>query len=169
MSEFLVNVADLLHHAGARRAVSIEAPLPGLDVGAAHIDAPVSCNVQLEQVSEGILARGEVAGTWNADCSRCLIAISRPFSVRMAELFETSPAEGETYPLVDETIDLDAPMRDAIAAALPVAPLCREDCQGLCPICGIDRNSQTCTCSFETTDPRWDALSALNISSDEPN
>lgn len=167
MSESAINVADLLHHPGSRRAVTLDIPLSGFELGAARLAEPVHCELILEQVSEGVVARGELSSRWSAACSRCLTDIDRDVTVRMAELFEPAPIDGETYPLVDETIDLDAPLRDAIAGVLPAAPLCRDDCAGLCPICGIDRNTNTCDCRIDTTDPRWDALAALQLQPEE--
>ncbi len=54
-------------------------------------------------------------------------------------------------------------MRDALLLDLPVAPLCRDDCAGLCPSCGIDRNQSTCDCDMTIPDPRWDALRELTF------
>lgn len=59
-------------------------------------------------------------------------------------------------------LDLGTWTRDAVAEALPPVILCREDCAGLCPTCGIDRNTASCDCAQEATDSRWDALRALS-------
>ena len=163
MSEFITNVADLLHHPGARRAFVLDAPLAGLDEGAVRLPDPLHCDIVLEQVPDGVVVRGRVTGAWSAECSRCLKPITEPFAVAVAELFEADPIEGETYPLVDEAVDLDAPIRDAVAGVLPVAPVCGEDCAGLCPVCGVDLNTTTCDCDLSTPDTRWDALRNLKI------
>jgi uncharacterized protein len=77
------------------------------------------------------------------------------------ERFGDAPiAEDELYPIVDDTIDLGPLVRDAIVLELPMAPLCREDCRGLCPQCGADRNEGDCSCAAPK-DPRWANLDVL--------
>jgi uncharacterized protein len=58
-------------------------------------------------------------------------------------------------------IDISAPIREALLLELPLKPLCRADCRGLCPVCGANRNRETCECTVEKTDSRWDALRDL--------
>jgi uncharacterized protein len=77
---------------------------------------------------------------------------------------ETNPsddADEETYPLGADHLDLVPLARDAILLNLPLAPLCREDCVGLCPICGADLADGDCGCEEDSGDPRWAALDAL--------
>ena len=62
-----------------------------------------------------------------------------------------------------EEIDLELPVRDALLLDLPTAPLCREDCAGLCPACGADQNETSCDCDLSIPDPRWDALRELTF------
>lgn len=83
--------------------------------------------------------------------------------VSVDELFESEAVAGETYPLDGEILDLEPLIRDALVLELPQAPVCRVDCEGLCPECGIDRNVQTCTCAPEHLDPRWAALQSLDL------
>ena len=61
----------------------------------------------------------------------------------------------------DETIDLGEVVREQFYLALPMKPLCRETCKGLCPVCGANRNRETCTCETTWVDPRLEALKAL--------
>jgi uncharacterized protein len=61
----------------------------------------------------------------------------------------------------DETIDLGEVMRDEFYLALPMKPLCKDDCKGLCPVCGVNRNRETCACKADWVDPRLEALKAL--------
>jgi uncharacterized protein len=64
--------------------------------------------------------------------------------------------------VADRTLDLAAWTRDAIAEAVPATFLCRDDCAGLCPTCGANRNEADCGCVVHETDPRWDALRELS-------
>ncbi len=165
MTPFRTNVADLLHRPGSRRALRLEAPLPGLAVTGSAVpdDAPVAIDVLLERVPEGIVVRGVVRAPWDGPCSRCLRPVTGVVESQLQELFETEPLEGETYPLAHDHVDLALPMRDAVLLELPIAPLCRDDCAGLCPVCGRDRNDDPCSCEQTTPDPRWAALSQLEL------
>jgi uncharacterized protein len=165
MTTLRCNVADLLHHPGSRRTVHLEAPASELGgVGGSRVaDRPLAVDVTLERVPDGVVVRGRVAGEYMAQCSRCLAPITRELSESVDELYEPDPVEGETYRLDGDELDLEPAVRDAILLDLPVAPLCREDCAGLCPVCGTDRNVAPCTCDTSFPDPRWDALRALTF------
>jgi uncharacterized protein len=82
--------------------------------------------------------------------------------VRPEHLDDTD--EAETYPLAGDTLDLAPMARDAVLLELPLAPLCREDCVGLCPTCGADRNEQPCDCDQLLANPAWAALDSLRVS-----
>jgi uncharacterized protein len=73
---------------------------------------------------------------------------------------EGADLDDEAYPLAGDVLDLEPLARDAVLLDLPLAPLCAEDCLGLCPQCGINRNEETCSCE-EPADPRWSALDSL--------
>ncbi|HEX4865395.1 MAG TPA: DUF177 domain-containing protein, partial [Acidimicrobiales bacterium] len=67
----------------------------------------------------------------------------------------------ETYPLEGEFLDLQPLVRDALLLELPLAPLCSDECRGICPTCGADLNAGGCACVEKPADPRWAALDAL--------
>ena len=158
-------VADLLRRPGAQRDVSIDAPLPDLAAGPVAVppDAAVHIDATLERIPEGIVVRGEVDVVWAAECSRCLKPVQGTLAVGIDELFEPHPIDGETYLLDHDVIDLDQVVRDNVLLELPPAPHCREDCRGLCPTCGADRNEAECGCVEETSDPRWAELRSLEL------
>lgn len=165
MSDLRSNVADLLHHPAARRTVRIETDASDLGgVGGARLaDDALIVDVVLERVPDGIVVQGTVEATYDAQCSRCLRPITRTVSNHVRELFEPDPIDGETYPLEGEEIDLELPVRDTLLLDLPAAPVCREECAGLCPQCGVDRNESDCDCDPNPPDPRWDALKSLTF------
>jgi DUF177 domain-containing protein len=160
-----IMVADLLRRPGAKRAVQLEAPVPDLGAGTTlvSVDAPVRVDAVLERIPEGIVVRGEVDVEWTAECSRCLRPVGGELAVGIDELFEPEPVEGETYRLEGDSIDLDQAVRDNVVLELPIAPHCRDDCRGLCPTCGADRNEVECGCVEEVGDPRWAALKSLEL------
>jgi uncharacterized protein len=158
-------VADLLRRPGAQRDVHIDALLPDLGAGAVTVapDIPVHVDALLERIPEGIVVRGEVEVVWTAECSRCLNPVRGDLAVGIDELFEPHPIDGETYLLDHDSIDLEQVVRDAVLLELPAAPHCRDDCLGLCPTCGADRNEIACGCVEEDDDPRWAALRSLEL------
>jgi len=141
----------------------------GLENPATTVDAnePLTIDLRLESLSAAIVASGHVRGRWRAVCSRCLTPLEADFDLAMREVFEEDPIEEETYPLHHDEIDLEQPLRDLVVPELPLVPLCNEDCQGLCPSCGVNRNEGPCDCGSEFRDPRWDALRTLEIDNPE--
>lgn len=165
MTPLRCNVSDLLHHPASRRREHIV--IPGSELGgtagARLSSEPLAVEVMLEQVPEGIVVHGSVSGEYESECSRCLTPVRGTFSVPVRELFEAAPIDGETYQLEGDEVDLELPVRDCVLLDLPRAPLCRDDCAGLCPVCGIDHNITACDCDLHPPDPRWDALRALTF------
>ena len=171
-----MNVADLLRRPGSTREVHLEVPVPGLENPAATVDAdqPLTIDLRLESLSAAIVASGRVRGRWRAVCSRCLTPLEADFDLALREVFEDDPVEEETYPLRNDEIDLEQPLVDLVVPELPLVPLCDEECQGLCPSCGVDLNEGHCDCASESHDPRWESLRAFAVSDDaehhpEPN
>ena len=165
MSALRCNVSDLLHHPASRRPERIA--IPGSELGgtagARLSAAPLTVQVMLEHVPDGIVVHGHVSGEYESECSRCLTPVRGTFTVPVREMFERAPIDGETYQLEGEEVDLELPVRDAVLLDLPQKPLCRHDCAGLCPECGVDHNETDCQCDLNPPDPRWDALRALTF------
>lgn len=88
-------------------------------------------------------------------CSRCLEPFPVPLKTHWEEqvTLTTSSEQEELVPLGDH-LTLDEWVREALLLQVPFAPLCQEDCQGLCPECGINRNRESCDCQVENIDPR---------------
>ena len=160
-----IPLAAALRHPGSSRPVTAGVALAGLGGVAAEIPStsPVDVDLVLERVPEGIVVRGTLSGAWTAACSRCLEPVSGDVAVHVDELFEPSPLEGETYLLEEDVIDLEPMVRDALLLELPLAPLCRADCAGLCPNCGANHNVERCDCETFEPDPRWAALRSIEI------
>jgi uncharacterized protein len=168
---FLVHVARLRRNPGAtshevrRGPVVLAGPLDelGIDPGRSVVplDAEAECDITLRAFTGGLDAVGTVRAPWVGICRRCTAPVAGELSIAVNERFVEAPiAEDELYPMVDDTIDLGALVRDAIVLDLPMAPLCREDCRGLCPQCGADRNESECEC-VAPPDPRWANLDVL--------
>lgn len=98
------------------------------------------------------------------ECVRCLTDFAQPLSIDFTELYAFTPhSVTESGLLVPETgkIDLAPLVREEMLLAIPISPLCREDCKGLCPICGENLNETTCHHDDESIDPRLSVLKAL--------
>lgn len=125
-------------------------------------DAETTVDVELSVVVGGIEAEGTVRSTWVGSCRRCLRPVGGSIEAPVRELYRPGGGDDEeTYALGTDQLDLEPLARDALLLALPLAPLCREDCQGLCPTCGAELADGPCGCATEVADPRWAALDAL--------
>lgn len=160
-SPFLLNVSVILR-SGAVRHVRVAAPIDDLFVSGSEVPqgSDVEVDLDLLPVGHTIEASGVVRAAWEGDCRRCLKRAVGVLEGEVRELFEPDPVEGESYALRHDEVDLEPLARETVVLELPPAPLCQEDCQGLCPECGVDRNEDTCSCA-PPTDPRWSVLDGL--------
>ncbi len=161
-SPLVIDVHELLEKPGSRRPFSLSTRVDGLDVGLVGIRDELRFDLVLEAIEEGVLVQGSVAGEYAGSCGRCLGPLGAPIEVKVAEVYR--PAGGaweEGYVITHATIDLEGLVRDAIGLEIPLNPLCRPDCAGLCPRCGADLNEGMCDCPPDQGDPRWSALREL--------
>jgi uncharacterized protein len=112
-----------------------------------------------------VLVSGSATARVSGECSRCLEPLSDTLTVEITELYaypdsatEASTDEDEVSRVVDDLVDTEPVVRDAVLLALPRVPLCTEDCPGLCPDCGGRRADLGPDHGHETIDPRWAAL-----------
>jgi uncharacterized protein len=163
---FLLSVTALRREPGARRREMRRGPIPGLAVtgGAVPAGAEVAVDVVLELVDGGIVATGSVVAPYVGECRRCLGPVYGTIEADVREVYQpnVTPEEAEEiYPLLGDQLDLEPLARDAVLLELPLAPLCREGCLGLCPTCGANLNEGSCACRSFAPDPRWEGLDAL--------
>ena len=97
---------------------------------------------------ESVRIMGNCRGKVAAHCALCLVPISQGVSTMVDEVFAKDPdaSDPDQYPLNGYEIELGDIAQDALLLALPMRFLCREDCEGLCPTCGVNLNRQRCTC-----------------------
>ena len=166
-SPFRINVAPILRHQEPRREL-VQGEIPDLFVSGSEVPpgSVVDVDIELIPVGGAIEAIGTVRALWTGSCARCLQPAHGALEGEVREVFESPPAEGETYPLDHDAIDLEPLARETVVLELPQAPLCREECLGLCPDCGVDRNEGTCSCA-PPMDPRWAALDQLRTTDEE--
>lgn len=162
MQDLKVSVVEILGRPGANRHVSIMKPLEGVAVGLAQLeDAPIAAELTLESVVEGVLITGPVSGDVRCRCARCLTEFDTEVEVDVCELYASAghlEEDEDVYRITGEVVDLEPMLRDELTLALPLKPLCRADCKGMCARCGRELNNGACDCTEETSDPRWAAL-----------
>jgi len=171
---FVVHVARLrrspgqVAHEVRRGEVALAGPLDeaGIDPGRSVVPAgaEAECDVMLVPFAGGIDVDGTVSAPWVGICRRCAEPVSGELRIHVHERYADAPLAGpsdeEIYPIVDDDIDLGPLVRDALVLELPMAPLCRQDCAGLCPQCGANLNEGACGC-VAPRDPRWANLDVL--------
>jgi uncharacterized protein len=123
-------------------------------------------DLRLESVSEGVLVSGTVRVALTGECARCLEPLTDNLEVDVQQLFvypghENEADDDEIGRLVDDLADLEPTVRDAVVLALPLAPVCRDDCPGLCPTCGARLADVGSAHGHDEPDPRWAALRGL--------
>jgi uncharacterized protein len=158
----VVDVSELLRHPGMTKPLRTTEEVPGLDVDLAHVEGrPVTFDLAMHSIVEGILVTGALYGRAKIECRRCLVETEQDFNVVIDEIFATTTQDEDTYRVKDDQIDLEPMARDAIVLALPLNPLCRTDCKGLCPQCGQNLNEADCGHRQQRIDVRWEPLQAL--------
>jgi uncharacterized protein len=172
----VVDTTKLPRQPGATRALKRVVPAPA-DFGLELISVPEGSDIELDlsltSVSEGVYVSGAVRGSLSGECGRCLNEINRSFEVSIAELFayedsttEETTDEDEVGRMHGDLLDLEPVVRDAVVLTLPTNPLCRPDCPGLCPECGVHFDDLPVDHNHDDVDPRWAAL--RNLSNAEP-
>jgi uncharacterized protein len=166
---WLVPVTNLRRSPGTRREERRTGRVGELRVAGSIVpaDALVDADATLDSVVGGIEVTATISAPWRGECRRCLAPVDGQLHCEVREMFrarrEGKPEDDDedTYPLGSDHLDLQPLVRDALLLELPIAPLCRPDCEGLCPTCGADRNDGPCRCADQAGDPRWSALDAL--------
>ena len=147
---------------------------PGeLDLNEVSLAVPPRVAGRIQRSDSKVTVAGEVTAELQLECDRCLKALLIPVSnVFRVEYVTTDVYQaGQNAELLDEDLslsvfdgevfDIDELAREQLLLSLPAQVLCREDCKGLCPVCGGDRNATVCTCQQVEIDPRWAGLKEI--------
>ena len=156
-----VNAVELLRQPGAVREIDVTVGGVELDVEHGALDGDVAVRLELESLNDGIVVHGIVEVPWAVPCRRCLTALSGIASAEIDELYQVELIDEDAYPIVDGQLDLAPVARQAALLELDDERQCTDSCAGLCPQCGIDLNTASCTCETEVRDHRWGALDGL--------
>ncbi|OBB97985.1 hypothetical protein A5781_12350 [Mycobacterium sp. 852002-30065_SCH5024008] len=165
-----IDIARLGRRPGAMVTLRKTVPTPsriGLDMIAIEAGAPLELDLQVQSVSEGVLVTGTVDAPTAGECSRCLTPVKGHVQIRLTELFaypdsttEATTEEDEVGHIVDDIIDLEQSIVDAVGLELPFSPVCTPDCPGLCPECGVALAAEP-DHHHDAIDPRWSKLAGM--------
>jgi uncharacterized protein len=163
----VIDTRELGRRPGSMRKIRRAAPAPeqlGMDMIRVPVGADLDLDLRLESVMEGVLVSGLVSAPLSGECGRCLEPVASIIEVELQELYaypESDAPDDEVSRLVGDLIDLTPALRDAVVLALPLTPLCEDDCPGLCVECGARLADVDCGHSQAPVDPRWAALAEL--------
>jgi uncharacterized protein len=134
------------------------------------VGGDVALDLRFEAVSEGVLVTGSAVAPLTGECARCLDPVTSTVEVSFQELYRYLPDpdddedDGEDRFLDGDFLDLEPAFRDAVVLALPLSPLCRDDCPGLCAECGAKLADVGPEHGHgDKVDPRWGLLAKLDL------
>lgn len=157
------------------REVRFPAPAPE-GLGGELIGVPtgtdVDLDLRLESVMEGVLVSGVATMPLTGECGRCLEPVSDELAVDLQELYaypdsDSGDDDEDLARMEGDLLDLEPALRDAVVLALPLTPLCRPDCGGLCTECGERLDDLPEDHGHAAPDPRWAALHELSTTDNQ--
>jgi len=178
VEQLRINVADIKLETGLHKRADLSVNLEPIELGGQEVlfDQPFTGSAEIWNLDDRLLVKARLSGEADLACSRCLSRYKEPVSISFEEEFVPAGPDGADLevqedeesrrtvtPYSGDEIDLSEPVRENILLALPMKPLCREDCKGLCPRCGSDLNEGPCVCerTDEAVDPRLAVLKDL--------
>jgi len=164
-----INVAQLRRMEGSSERYAFCEPMSPLQFGKDEYVFLKPLNVQLDVVNTGksLLVNGKVSSEMGVTCSRCLKDF--PFYLAfefedewIPEEFAEENEEENAFIFEKDEFNIEDRILEHVLLHIPMKFMCSEDCKGLCPKCGADRNTITCACTDEAIDPRLEILSKWN-------
>ena len=153
-----INAVELLRQPGATRDVALDVAAESLDVEHDRLVGDLHVELRLTALNDGIDVDGTVSAGWATVCRRCLTDVSGTAVGIVDELYQIEPLDPDAYLIEDGQLDLAPLIRETALLELDIERVCRDECAGLCPVCGVDRNVTECSCDTAVSDERWAAL-----------
>ncbi len=165
----MIDLAQLRLEPGVERSLDVPVMLPEIRIGGvayAGPAAPAIARVDITRLTSGLLMRLRLSSTIMGPCHRCLEGAAVPVTIDASEYQADRPEPGAEVEevcdyLAGDDLDVATWAKDAIVLTMPLKILCRQDCAGLCPSCGVDLNQATCACPAAERDDRWGPLRGL--------
>lgn len=154
-----INVQDIKEDLGAFKEVKIEEEAVDIELEDREImiSEPAQMKFQIVNTDESFLVTGKIDLNLAVKCSRCLKAFDMQLNIEIEETVSKDRIEGGS----EAVIDIEEEINDNIMVAIPMQPICDEECAGLCPNCGKNLNEGDCDCFMHTVDPRLAKLEEL--------
>lgn len=156
-----LHALELLRVPGSERGIRAELTPAELGIEDPRLGDRVDVDLVAVSSIDDIDVRGTVTLDSREQCRRCLRPLDGDRTVDFDERYSETPTAQEVFPIDNGRIDLDQAIRETVLLALDDAPLCRPDCPGLCPVCGADLATSSCSCDQAEVDDRWAALDQL--------
>ena len=165
-----VDAVELLRQPGATRPLDVAIAPEPLGILHERVRGDVRIDLLLESTGDRIDVRGVVFTDWSTVCRRCLRDLRGADELTVDERYQRPHArdavDPDAFVIEGNQLDLAPMVRDTVLLALDDERVCRDDCAGLCPVCGLDRNLERCECSTEVRDERWAALADIVLDDD---
>ncbi len=163
-----IDISSLKRSPGEVKKLTMAVDMPPVLTEAEQIefDGPVKLDLVLTNVKDTISVAGDVNANLRLSCGSCLDFFIMPVRAEVAETYynqgqaEITPGE-DWLPYTGDVLDLTPEVLKSIMVELPMRLVCRDDCKGLCPACGKNRNREECLCTGEAVDPRLEVLKQL--------
>ena len=158
-----VNVAEIKKRLTGKKILRYDVEPAELDILETDLPVagPVHIDGELSNAGDVLLLKAKVSAVVNRVCSRCLKEFTAESSGEVTEKYYPAGSPGvenDAYVYDADIVDITEPLRESLLLAEPLRVLCKEDCLGICPVCGTDRNIQPCSCDTGAIDPRLAAL-----------
>jgi uncharacterized protein len=163
MNPLLVNVSELLRRPGNEKTLALVLHPIDLDIDEPRINVEheLRAALHLQSLTDGVVVTGSLDVPWHDTCRRCLGDIDTTTVATIRELYQEHVTNDDAFPIVGDQVNLQSMLRQVALLELPIAALCDDNCAGLCPSCGVDRNLETCSCDTAVRDSRFDVLGEL--------
>lgn len=153
-----INAVELLRQPGAVSEIEFTIAPAALDAEHERAAGDVRVALVLRSSNDGIRVTGTVSVDWSTACRRCLTEVSGTAVGEVDELYQITPTDPDAFVIEHGQLDLAPLVRETALLELDAERVCRADCAGLCPVCGVDRNVTDCACDTTVRDDRWSAL-----------
>ncbi len=131
-----------------------------------HLHKDINFSGVIFKVDDNVILNGSIEYTFEDQCARCLIPFDKTVTTKfeavlMRQLEENEESDEIKLKITDGCVDLEETIKQMIYLSMPMKSLCKKDCKGICPNCGVNLNNEECKCNNDLTDPRFDKLKDL--------
>ena len=158
-----VNVAEIKKRLVGQKTFAFDLTPEELEISSEEMEilGTIRTEGSISNAGDVLLLKATMSAQVRRTCGRCLKEFTAVTKAEVLEKFYPTSAENiekDAFVYDSDVINITVPLRESLLLAEPLQALCQEDCKGLCPVCGVNLNEQTCECDTRTIDPRLAAL-----------